>query len=599
MKRLSLIILILLVGIIGGYGIAMLNLWPDQTDSEQQSTESGPKILYWVAPMDPNYRRDGPGKSPMGMDLVPVYEEEPGAEAPEGSISIDPSVVNNIGVRTAEVEVASMRPPIRTVGRIVYDEERVARIHVRSSGWIERLIVRSEGEMVKQGDLLFEIYSPDLVNAQAEFLQALQSGRADLIEASRERLRALDIANSQIAEIERARKTQQYVRVYAPVDGTVTVLNVAEGQFVKPDTQIVTLADTSVVWLVSDVFETNVGQVRIGAVVKAQSKFEPGNEVSGTVDYIYPDLDLVTRTVPVRTVLRNKDGKLKPGMFMTVVIESPPRPKTTVIPREALIRTGKEERVILSLGDGRFQPAAVVSGMEAYGRVEILSGLKAGEMVVASGQFLIDSESSFAGASLRLQPPKEHSLSAEAEGIGTLKSISKDKRSINLSHEPIDSLGWPAMTMDMELAPGVSVEGIESGDDIKFSVGRNREGMYVITSMRATTKRPDRSVQTNENAILQENNQPRDHSRHRMDAGETTSKLVQATGVLREISVSNGTVKLKHDPIPELGWPAMTMNLPVSDDVDLSALKPGDRIRFSIGQADGSGYVIHKVDVEP
>ena len=487
MKRLSLTTLILFVGLVGGYGIATLNLWTSGSDSNERSTESGSKILYWVAPMDPNYRRDVPGKSPMGMDLVPVYEGEGSDARTQGeSISIDPSVVNNIGVRTAKVRVASMRPPIRTVGRIVYDEERVARIHIRSSGWIERLMVRSMGEPVRQGDLLFEVYSPDLVNAQAEFLRALQSGRADLIGASRERLRALDIADTQIAEIEKSRSTQQYIKVYAPISGIVSVLNVAEGQFVEPDTQIITLADTSVVWLLSDVFEIDAGQVRIGATVGAQSKFEPGNEINGVVDYIYPELNPVTRTVSVRTVLQNQNERLKPGMFMTVEIEGPPRPETTVIPREALIRTGNEERVILALEEGHFRPAAVVSGLESNGKVEVLSGLQAGEMVVVSGQFLIDSESSFAGASLRLQAPDE-----------------------------------------------------------------------------------------------------------------ATSDLVQADGVVKGVSVSEGKVKLKHDPIPEFGWPAMTMNLSVGEDVDLSLLEPGDRIRFSITQIKGGGYEIQKIDVEP
>jgi Cu(I)/Ag(I) efflux system membrane fusion protein len=184
-------------------------------------------------------------------------------------------------------------------------------------------------------------------------------------------------------------------------------LNVADGKHATPDTDVMALANLSVVWLISDVFETQADQLRVGASVSARSKFDPGAVIEGRVDYIYPALDAVTRTVPVRTVLKNPHGLLKPGMFMTVAIEGPERSPSVVIPREALIRTGREERVILALGDGRFRPAKVTSGKEANGKVEILSGLAAGEIVVVSGQFLIDSESSFTGASLRLSPVVE------------------------------------------------------------------------------------------------------------------------------------------------------------------------------------------------
>ena len=395
-RRVVGVLAVLAVGLASGYGIALLGPWGPTGGDGQPSGEGGKTILYWVAPMDPNYRRDGPGKSPMGMDLVPDYEGEAAAAgADASSVLIDASVVNNIGVRTAAVERASLKPPIHTVGRIMFDEERVANIHLRASGWIERLAVRADGEAVAKGALLFEVYSPDLVNAQAEFLQALRGGRPQLVQASRDRLRALDIADAQIAQIEKTGRPSQYVKVFAPIGGVVTALNVADGH----------------------VFEAHAGQLRMGAAVKARSKFEPGQTIAGRVDYIYPDLDPVTRTVPVRTVLDNPDGRLKPGMFMTVEIAGPARPETTVIPREALIRTGRQERVILALGDGRFQPAAVSSGMEADGRIEILSGLDPGETVVASGQFLIDSESSFAGASLRLRPPRP----ALVEGSGELE----------------------------------------------------------------------------------------------------------------------------------------------------------------------------------
>lgn len=407
------LLLVLAVGVAAGFALSRYAPWTMIGDEPMAMGDAGGEatagmegeagILYWVSPMDPNFRSDKPGKSPMGMDLIPAYADN-AAKGAEGSIRIDPSVINNIGVRTAVAEVGALDVPIDTVGRITFDEERLAQIHLRSSGWIERLAVRAVGEPVNKGDLLFEVYSPELVAAQAEYLQALRLGRAPLVKASRDRLRALGISEGQIGAVEKTGVTQQYVRVYAPISGVVTALNAADGKYVMPDTPVMILADLSRVWLVSAVFEADAERLLPGAVLEAHSTFDLGTVLSGTVDYVYPDLDMVTRTVSARTILDNSDGALKPGMYMTVHISGRRRPETILVPREALIRTGRDERVILALGDGRFQPAKVVSGMEAEGKVEILSGLQPGERVVVSSQFLIDSESSFAGATLRLQP---------------------------------------------------------------------------------------------------------------------------------------------------------------------------------------------------
>jgi Cu(I)/Ag(I) efflux system membrane fusion protein len=391
-----------------GFAISRYLQQYESVDVAEDGDNTERKVLYWVAPMDPQFRRDQPGKSPMDMDLVPVYEEQFSQMGPaDDAVVISPEVVNNVGVRTAYAQMERLIVPLHTVGRVTFDEEKVAHIHLRTNGWIQRLSVRAEGEPVSKGDLLFEVYSPELVKAQAEFVQALKSDRQSLISASRDRLRALGISAGQVRELEQDRSVKQYVKFFSPITGVVTALNVADGKHATPDTDVMALANLSVVWLISDVFETQADQLRVGASVSARSKFDPGAVIEGRVDYIYPALDAVTRTVPVRTVLKNPHGLLKPGMFMTVAIEGPERSPSVVIPREALIRTGREERVILALGDGRFRPAKVTSGKEANGKVEILSGLAAGEIVVASGQFLIDSESSFTGASLRLSPVVE------------------------------------------------------------------------------------------------------------------------------------------------------------------------------------------------
>jgi len=401
-------LLLLFVGVVSGFAISRYLQEYESVDVAKAGDNTERKVLYWVAPMDPQFRRDRPGKSPMDMDLVPVYEEPASQMGPAGDVVlISPEVVNNVGIRTAHARLERLNVPLHTVGRVTLDEERVAHIHLRTNGWIQRLSVRAEGETVSKGDLLFEVYSPDLVKAQSEFVQALKSDRQSLISASRDRLRALGISAGQVRELEQDRSVKQYVKFFSPITGVVTALNVADGKHATPDTDVMALANLSVVWLISDVFETQADQLRIGATVTARSKFDPGAVIEGRVDYIYPNLDAVTRTVPVRTVLKNPHGLLKPGMFMTVTIAGPERSPSVVIPREALIRTGREERVILALGDGRFRPAKVTSGKEANGKIEILSGLAASEMVVASGQFLIDSESSFTGASLRLSPAME------------------------------------------------------------------------------------------------------------------------------------------------------------------------------------------------
>ena len=400
MNRVLASLLLIAIGVLLGVAATQFMSEPIR-DQQLHNAEGEPEILYWVAPMDPSYRRDGPGKSPMDMDLVPVYARQ-GEATGDDAVRIEASVVNNLGVETRVVERKVLREKIRTVGRVEYNDERVAHVHLRASGWIQRLAVRAEGERVRRGDLLFEVYSPDLVKAQAEFIQTLKSGRQELIAVTRDRLRALAIPKSLIDALERNGKVQQNVRVFAPSSGVVAQLNVADGKFVKPDSDIMVIAELDQLWLISDVFESHADLVEVGARVTAGTAFAPGERITTQVDYIYPNLDPITRTVPVRAVIENKDGKLKPGMFMTVSIDAAARPPALLIPSTALIRTGTDERVIVAYGDGRFRPAAVESGAEADGMIEIVAGLAEGELVVVSGQFLIDSESSIAGASLRL-----------------------------------------------------------------------------------------------------------------------------------------------------------------------------------------------------
>ncbi|MCK5263855.1 MAG: efflux RND transporter periplasmic adaptor subunit, partial [Gammaproteobacteria bacterium] len=293
------------------------------------------EILYWVAPMDANYRRDKPGKSPMGMDLVPVYADPAGGDA----ITISPEVIQNLGVRTSKAEISKLWRGIDTVGYVDFDESKLSHIHLRTEGWVENLVVRSEGERVKKGDRLFDFYSPQLVNAQEEFVQALSVGNKGLVSASNERLLALGISKGQIDSLRRTRKPRQYISVFAPQDGVVATLPVREGMFIKPSMKVMSLADLSSVWLLAEIFERQADWVSMGDSAQVTLSYLPGREWEGKVEYIYPSLDPKTRTLKVRLRFDNPEEALKPNMYANVKIYGGAKVGILVIPMEALIRT--------------------------------------------------------------------------------------------------------------------------------------------------------------------------------------------------------------------------------------------------------------------
>ena len=368
----------------------------------------GEEVLYWVAPMDANYRRDKPGKSPMGMDLIPVFANKNAATGENaGAISISPTVVQNLGVRTQQAELSRLWRGIDTVGYVDYDESKVSHIHLRTEGWIEKLAVESEGDRFKKGEFLFDVYSPKLVNAQEELVTALSSGNKGLIRASKERLSALGISATQIKKLQKTKKVKQRISIYAPQDGVVSDLPVREGMFVKPSMKVMTLGDLSSVWLLAEVFERQSAWVEVGQLAEVSLSYLPGKTWQGKVEYIYPSLDPKTRTLKVRLRFENPGEQLKPNMYAHVKIFGGAKENTIVIPLEGLIRTGREERVIIALGEGRFEARQVLAGIESGNYVEIIKGVKAGENIVISGQFLIDSEASMRGSLRRMTDAEE------------------------------------------------------------------------------------------------------------------------------------------------------------------------------------------------
>jgi len=443
------------------------------------------EILYWVAPMDPNYRRDKPGKSPMGMDLVPVYANQGSGDS--DVVSIDPVVVQNLGVRTAGVERGKLWRLIETVGYVSFDERKLSHVHLRTSGWIEKLYFKSDGERVKKGDVLFELYSRELVNAQEEYVQALAGNNEYLKRASRERLAALGMSEAQIGELAASRRAVQRVRVLARQDGIVHALNAREGMYVEPKMEIMTLADLSSIWLLVDVFERQAEWVAVGQPAEVRLAYLPGRVWEGEVEFVYPTIDPKTRTLRARLRFDNSDGMLKPDMYADVRIYAGPKSDVLSIPREALIRTGHSERVVVALGEGRFSARAVVSGMESGDWVEIVSGLAEGDRVVVSGQFLIDSEASLRASFGRMgsdSPPDASVLSrAPLTGTGTVLRLYPGERKLHIDHAPIEALGWPAMAMDFGISDNVDLNAVVAGMTIRFTLVKDASGSYRIDSI--------------------------------------------------------------------------------------------------------------------
>lgn len=453
-------------------------------------SEEEREILYWIAPMDANFRKDGPGKSPMGMDLVPVYADEQQGSGSE--VVISPEVIQNLGVRTSVAERSKLWRKISTVGFVDYDESKMSHIHLRTQGWIERLKVRSEGERVKKGEFLFSLYSPELVNAQEEFLQALKLGNTSLVNASKDRLVALGMSQSEVKRLKEKRNVRQTIAYYAPQDGVVSNLMVREGMFVKPENQIATLADLSTVWVMAEVFERQSNWVEVGHPAEVEFSYLPGEKFKGVVEYVYPDLDEMTRALTVRLKFENFDESLKPNMFGDVSIFAGAKNNIVVVPREAIIRTGSDERVILAKGDGRFEPREVVAGMESGDWIEVKSGLQAGEEVVISGQFLIDSEASTKASFMRMSTTKnldgqENNMVMSEKtailGMGTITGINKDEQVLTIDHQPIEVLDWPRMEMkfstDEENAM-FDFDALKIGDHIEFEL-KKINGKYLIT----------------------------------------------------------------------------------------------------------------------
>ncbi|CAH9057662.1 Cation efflux system protein CusB [Pseudoalteromonas haloplanktis] len=301
----------------------ILSLPAEHTMPSDNKTSSKKEPLYWVAPMDSNYRRDEPGLSPMGMDLVPVYEEsDSGENEGPGSVKISPTVINNLGVRTAPVEFAVLENEVNTVGYVQYNQDQLIHIHPRVEGWVETLYVKAAGDQVKQDEPLYTLYSPQLVNAQEEFVLALKRNNPVLIRAAKARLKSLNVSEGFISRLQKSQQVLQNITFYSRQGGVVDELNIREGFYVKPDTSMMSIAQLDEVWVEAEVFERQAELIRVGLPVTMTLDYLSGQRWQGQVDYIYPTLDAKNRTLRVRLRFNNQGHQLKPNMFAQVSIHS-------------------------------------------------------------------------------------------------------------------------------------------------------------------------------------------------------------------------------------------------------------------------------------
>lgn len=405
--KIALLFLALLSAAGVGYWFAMRDMDHSQMMADKPAPgDAEQKPLYWYDPMVPAQHFDQPGKSPfMDMQLVPKFANE-GGDA--NIVQIDPRMVQNLGIRTAIAQRETLWQRVEAAGAVSADERGYQTIESRVAGWVERLNVRAVGDAVKRGQLVAEIYAPELLAAQEEFVLVLKAGDAQLTNASRQRLALLGVSEAQIRQVEKTRKPSRRVQVYAPFDGYVMELGTREGQQISPGMPLFKLADLSQVWITAEIPEAQAGWVAQGRPVEARLSAFPGEVFEGELDYLYPELNMQSRTLRARAVLKNPGFKLKPGMYAELSLFGGPREDVLMVPSAAVIRTGTRSVVMLALDDGRFKPVVVKTGGERDGRTEIFSGLEEGAQVVVSGQFLIDSEANLTGALDRLEGAEEH-----------------------------------------------------------------------------------------------------------------------------------------------------------------------------------------------
>ena len=494
MKTKNLILALVAAGLLGagGYGLYRtgMNRGMEMAAPATGGTDatSGKKVLYWHDPMVPGQKFDKPGKSPfMDMQLVPVYAD---GDGDEGKVTISPRVQQNLGVRTAEVTKGAMAPAVESVGNVAYNERDVVVVQARSNGFVEKLHVRAPLDPVHKGQPLAELYVPEWVAAQEEYLSVRRMAGTRLealLDGARQRMRLVGMTEEQIRLVESTGKVHPRLTLTAPLGGVVTELGAREGMTVMAGAPLFRINGIGTVWVNAEVRESQASEVRPGNLVEARAAALPGTVFKGRVSAILPEVNPATRTFKARVEIANPGGRLVPGMFATVNFAPMARNEVLLVPTEAVIQTGKRSVVIVAQSDGRFAPVDVELGVEANGQSEIRKGLEAGQKVVVSGQFLLDSEASLKSTLARLESAGDApAVGAPKDGMhkgrGKITGIDAAKGRVELDHEPISTLKWPAMMMGFSVADKASLAKLKKGDAVEFELRGEpgKDGDYVI-----------------------------------------------------------------------------------------------------------------------
>jgi len=449
MKNIAIMMAVLAAGLAGGYFLS--GMQQEQPNVGKASAKGdgpcagGAQPLMWRSPMNPSVTSPKPSKDSMGMDYIPVCADAGVSSGPAGTVKIDPTVSQNMGVRVTRAIKKKLSREITTVGRITYDETKLVTLHPKVEGWVDKLFVDKTGETVKQNTMLLSFYSPQLVATQDEYLLALSNwrqlkdspyvdireGAKRLLDSSLDRLRFFDVAEHQIRALQKTHKVRKSMHIHSPAAGVVTKIGVREGAHVTPASELYQIADLSRVWVLADLYEYEIGWVKEGDEAKLQIASLPGRVFTGHITYIYPYLDPKTRTNKVRIEFDNSEGLLKPDMFGDVTITPSMVKSGLYVPREAVLITGKKTHLFVQTAPGRFEPRTVKTGTRSEGLIEILSGVHEGELVVRSGQFLIDSESSIREAAAKMVAPK---------AVHAKPASRKEKQSMDMKGMQMDGM---------------------------------------------------------------------------------------------------------------------------------------------------------------
>jgi membrane fusion protein, copper/silver efflux system len=461
---------------------------PTTTAGDKIDPKTGRKVLYWHDPMAPGQKFDKPGKSPfMDMQLVPVYADEASSE---GGVKVNPTLQQNLGMRFATVRREETRDAFELIGTTQFDESVAEVVQSRVTGYIERLQARAPMQRVKRGEPIATLFVPDWIAPQEEYLALKRSGNEALASAARDRMRALSVPDSLIAQVDRTGKVQRNLTLTSPVTGVVTELAVRDGAMVSPGVTVAKVAALNKVWLLGEVPEQLTNNVRPGMKVEAAFAGSPDRKYSGQVREILPGVNTTTRTVQARLELDNRDGSLTPGMLMRVQVGAEKTVPRLLVPTEAVIMSGKGSVVLVAGENTSITPVVVTTGRDIGNDTEILSGLSEGQKVVASGQFLIDSEAKLKSVLPRFsgEPSAQGQSSTQpaAANAGVYRAIGKVEKvapdALTLSHKAIPELKWPAMTMDFNKSRPDAFADVKVGQDVEFSFKENKDG-YLLENV--------------------------------------------------------------------------------------------------------------------